>query len=70
MTLSVIPQALTATGLSVERIYTDGKVHPYDTVNWKLCDAVIGNESGTTVFEQKNVDFPPWNYCAENMPAA
>ena len=46
-------------GLSIERIYTNEGVHPYDEVSWERRDVVQQNwKTGETVFEQRGVEFP------------
>ncbi len=47
-----------ATGLNVARRFTREGVHPFDEVTWEKRSAVIGNERGETVFEQKDVEMP------------
>lgn len=45
-------------GLRFERYFTKAGVHPYDEISWVKRDAVITNEKGKVVFEQKGVEFP------------
>ena len=45
-------------GLKVERYYTKPGIHPYDEIEWERRDAVITNEKGKVVFEQKDVEVP------------
>ncbi|HEX5717287.1 MAG TPA: vitamin B12-dependent ribonucleotide reductase [Thermoanaerobaculia bacterium] len=55
-------------GLSFQRFYTTPGVSPFDTVEWELRDAVISNEKGEKVFEQKAVEFPKlWSQTATNV---
>ena len=55
-------------GLEFERYYTAPGVHPFDTVEWELRDAVISNERGEKVFEQKGVEVPKfWSQTATNV---
>jgi hypothetical protein len=42
------------TGISVERRFTREGVDPYDTVEWDTREAVITNEHGKVVFEQRD----------------
>ncbi len=43
-------------------------MHPYDEVTWELRDAGIANESGQSVFEQKDVEVPAfWSQLATNV---
>src|SRR6187551_173140 len=48
------PAAKKSEGIHFERYYTTPGVDPFDAVEWELRDAVIGNEKGEKVFEQKN----------------
>jgi ribonucleoside-diphosphate reductase alpha chain len=55
-------------GLSFQRFYTTPGVSPFDTIEWELRDAVISNEKGEKVFEQKGVEFPKsWSQTATNV---
>jgi len=46
-------------GLTIERIYTNQGVHPYDEVKWERRDVVQQNwRTGETVFEQHGVEYP------------
>ena len=54
--------------LRVERRLTMPGVHPFDTVEWEIRDAVIGNERGEKVFEQAGVEVPKfWSQTATNV---
>jgi ribonucleoside-diphosphate reductase alpha chain len=55
-------------GLTFERRWTTPGVHPYDEITWELRNASIANESGKTVFEQKDVEVPAfWSQLATNV---
>jgi ribonucleoside-diphosphate reductase alpha chain len=57
-----------ARGLCFERYYTTPGVDPFDTVEWELRNAVISNEKGEKVFEQKDVEMPKfWSQTATNV---
>jgi Class II vitamin B12-dependent ribonucleotide reductase len=57
-----------ARGLTFDRRWTSPGVHPYDEITWELRTASIGNESGTVVFEQKDVEVPDfWSQLATNV---
>jgi ribonucleoside-diphosphate reductase alpha chain len=57
-----------AKGLTFERRWTHPGVHPYDEITWEARTASIGNESGKTVFEQKDVEVPSfWSQLATNV---
>ncbi len=55
-------------GLTFPRRWTKPGVHPYDEITWEIRTASIGNESGKTVFEQKDVEVPNfWSQLATNV---
>jgi ribonucleoside-diphosphate reductase alpha chain len=56
------------TGLTVTRRFTRDGIHPFDEVTWEKRSAIIGNERGETVFEQKDVEIPSsWSQMATNV---
>ncbi len=55
-------------GLTFERRWTRPGVHPYDEITWEYRTAGISNESGKSVFEQKDVEVPAfWSQLATNV---
>jgi ribonucleoside-diphosphate reductase alpha chain len=56
-------------GLTIERIYTNEGVHPYDEVKWERRDVVQQNwKTGETVFEQRGVEYPDtWSVNASTI---
>ena len=55
-------------GLRFQRFFTRPGVDPFDDVEWELRDAVIGNEKGQVVFEQREVEIPKaWSQQATNI---
>jgi ribonucleoside-diphosphate reductase alpha chain len=55
-------------GLEFPRFFTTDGVDPFDQIEWELRDAVIGNEQGTVVFEQRGVEMPKaWSQQATNI---
>ena len=59
------------TGLEFQRVCTDGKLSPFDAVEWELRTALIGNEKGQTIFRQENVEVPKgWSQTATNIVAS
>src|SRR2546425_1859843 len=55
-------------GIVVERFYTKPGVDVFDTCEWELRTAVITNERGEVVFEQKDVEMPKfWSQMATNV---
>ena len=62
------PAEAPARGLHFERYYTTPGVDPFDTVEWELRHALISNEKGEKVFEQKDVEMPKfWSQTATNV---
>ncbi len=60
-----------STGLIFERYFTDGKVSPFDKLEWENRTALIGNEKGVTIFKQENVEVPKsWSQTATNIVAS
>jgi ribonucleoside-diphosphate reductase alpha chain len=58
----------TRKGLMFERHFTDGKVSPFDAVEWEKRTALIGNEKGVTIFRQEDVEVPKsWSQTATNI---
>ncbi len=45
-------------GINVPRFYTKEGIHPYNEIEWEQRDAIITNEKGKVVFEQKGVEVP------------
>jgi ribonucleoside-diphosphate reductase alpha chain len=59
---------LVARGLTFPRFFTQAGVDPFDEVEWELRDAIIGNERGQVVFEQRDVEIPKsWSQQATNI---
>ena len=55
-------------GLEFPRFFSTAGVDPFDQVEWELRDAIIGNEKGTVVFEQRGVEIPKfWSQQATNI---
>jgi len=60
--------AETTAGLKFERFFTDGKISPFDAVEWEKRTALIGNEKGVTIFRQEDVEVPKnWSQTATNI---
>jgi ribonucleoside-diphosphate reductase alpha chain len=57
-----------APGLEFPRYFTLPGVDPFDEVEWEIRSAVIGNEKGKVVFEQRDVEIPrAWSQQATNI---
>jgi ribonucleoside-diphosphate reductase alpha chain len=55
-------------GITIERYFTRAGVDPFDTVEWDRRSAVITNEKGEVVFEQRDVEMPKfWTQMATNV---
>jgi ribonucleoside-diphosphate reductase alpha chain len=55
-------------GLEFPRYFTLPDVDPFDEVEWEIRAAVIGNEKGRVVFEQRDVEIPRfWSQQATNI---
>jgi ribonucleoside-diphosphate reductase alpha chain len=60
--------ATSAPGLVFPRFFTAAGVDPFDEVEWDRRSAVIGNERGEVVFEQRDVEIPRfWSQQATNI---
>src|SRR5581483_3061050 len=60
-----------ASGLEFQRRFTDGKVSPFDKVEWERRTALIGNDKGQVIFRQENVEVPKaWSQTATNIVAS
>jgi ribonucleoside-diphosphate reductase alpha chain len=57
-----------APGLTFPRFFTEAGVDPFDEVGWETRSALIGNERGEMVFEQRDVEIPKlWSQQATNI---
>jgi ribonucleoside-diphosphate reductase alpha chain len=57
-----------AQGLVFPRFFTVAGIDPFDEVEWERRDALIGNERGQVVFEQRDVEIPKsWSQQATNI---
>jgi ribonucleoside-diphosphate reductase alpha chain len=67
-TKKVEPKAPLMPGLEFPRYFTLPGVDPFDEVEWEIRSAVIGNEKGKVVFEQRDVEIPKsWSQQATNI---
>ena len=63
--------SVTAPGLEFTRFFTREGVDPFDEIEWESRTAMIGNEKGETVFEQRDVEIPKaWSQQATNIVVA
>ena len=62
------PNSKSAVGLSFSRLFSRANTSVYDSVKWIKRDAVITNEKGEKIFEQKDVEVPEsWSQMAVNV---
>src|SRR5438876_1611312 len=55
-------------GIEVERFFTKPGIDVFDTCEWEMRTAIITNERGEVVFEQKDVEVPKfWSQMATNV---
>jgi len=58
-------------GLTVDRRFSRDGVSPYDEVQWERRTALITDNKGNTIFEQKDVEVPiDWSMTATNIVAS
>src|SRR5690349_15853266 len=54
--------------LSVQRVFSDGKVSPFDQVEWEKRTAEIADDAGKVIFKQDNVEVPKsWSLLATKV---
>jgi ribonucleoside-diphosphate reductase alpha chain len=59
---------VSASGLDFERFFSREGIDPFDEIEWDVRSAVIGNEKGQVVFEQRDVEIPRfWSQQATNI---
>ena len=57
-----------APGLEFPRVFSRAEIDPFDEIEWELRSAVIANEKGEKVFEQRDVEIPKfWSQQATNI---
>src|SRR3984893_1590469 len=68
---STTAQARPKVGLDFKRFFADGRVSPFDAVEWERSVAQIGNEKGQVIFRQENIEVPKsWSQTATNIVAS
>src|SRR5258708_4547047 len=62
------------TGIQFPRYFTaklEADKTPYDEIAWELRNATIGNDKGSVIFEQRDVEVPvDWSQTATNIVAS
>ena len=65
---SARPLDVPTSGLRFPRVFSSGVADPFDEIEWELRSAIIGNERGEVVFEQRDVEIPKfWSQQATNI---
>ena len=60
-----------ARGITIDRVFSETGKHPFESMDWEIRDAVIKNQQGDAIFEQKDVEFPSsWSRLASNVVAS
>ena len=60
-----------ARGLSFQRHFSHARLSPYDEVQWERRTALIQNEKGEAIFEQRDLEVPrDWSQTATNIVAS
>ncbi|MEY4744477.1 MAG: hypothetical protein RL272_422, partial [Candidatus Parcubacteria bacterium] len=63
-----VSRKILSKGVRFRRRFSRPAVHPYDEIEWEFRDAVITNEKGKVVFEQRGVEVPKsWSQTATNI---
>ncbi len=69
-----IPNPATRAGIEFRKYFTarlEGVKTPYEEVNWETRNATIGNDKGSVIFEQRDVEVPvDWSQTATNIVAS
>jgi ribonucleoside-diphosphate reductase alpha chain len=61
----------TGAGVDFPRYVTDSGKSPYDQVQWETRNATIGNDKGSVIFEQRDIEVPAdWSQTATNIVAS
>src|ERR1043166_9134708 len=54
--------------LSIERVFSDAKVKPFDQLEWEKRSAEITDDAGKVIFKQENVEVPKtWSLLATKV---
>ena len=62
------PSVRPSCGLAVHRHFSKPNVHPFDEIEWETREAKISDETGKSIFEQKNVEIPAsWSQLATKV---
>ena len=62
------PEKTEKKGLKIKQHFSTPGVHPFDEIEWENRQAKIADETGKTIFEQKNVEVPEnWSQLATKV---
>jgi len=54
--------------LSIERVFSDAKIKPFDQIEWERRTAEINDDAGKVIFKQENVEVPKdWSLLATKV---
>src|SRR5271170_8087249 len=54
--------------LTIERVFSDAKVKPFDQIEWERRTAEITDDAGKVIFKQENVEVPKtWSWLATKV---
>jgi len=54
--------------LTIERIFSDPKIKPFDQIEWEKCTAEITDDANKVIFKQENVEVPKsWSLLATKV---
>src|SRR6266699_3445294 len=58
----------TENALKIERVFSDGRIKPFDQIEWERRTAEITDDSGKVIFKQENVEVPKsWSVLATKV---
>jgi len=58
-------------GLDIPAFFTPAGGHPFEALEWERRDAIIEDEAGRVIFEQRSVEFPKaWSQSASQIVAS
>ncbi len=62
------PEGAGGVGIAFPRVFSRAGIDPFDDVEWETRSAIIGNDRGEVVFEQRDVEIPKaWSQQATNI---
>src|SRR5947207_3664732 len=60
--------AATKKSLTIERVFSDAKINPFDQIEWERRTAEINDDAGKVIFKQENVETPKsWSLLATKV---